>query len=270
MHTPTSSSSLTAHAASETDTCGRIPVFASRLGSWHLSLQRQPHDPANLSTSYDLAAAGWHNTIDRLDYLPAYRALLKQALAHWSETGSVPQLKALDCGTGTGALSEALAGASAVPLKVEAVDISPAMLGKAGERIRSIGVDVVLRQADVQQLPYADDCFDIVMAGHILEHLPDPVAALREMVRVVRPGGLVFACITRRSLPGLWIHLLWRTHMVSPLEAENWFHRAGLQHVRCITPSGKRHFRQLSVACCGIKPDTRSFNCTGREIFAPC
>ncbi len=254
MHKPASSASLNASAGAEASTDGRINVFAHRLGSWHLSLQRQPYDPAILTASYDLAAAGWHDKIDRLSYLPAYRALLKQALARWPASGSATQVRALDCGTGTGALPEALAGVSNGPLKVDAVDISAAMLDKAGERLRNIGLDVVLRQADAQQLPYADNSFDIVMAGHFLEHLPDPVTALLEMVRVVRPGGLVFACITRRTLPGLWIHLLWRTHMVSPSEAEHWLHRAQLENIQCIMPDRESHFRKLSVACCGVKP----------------
>ncbi len=254
MHTQTDSPLLNAIAGSETEPRGRIQVFAHRFGSWHLSLQRQPYDTANLAASYDLAAAHWQKTIDRLDYVPAYTGLLHQALTHWSATGSAPQFRALDCGTGTGALSEALAGVCNRPLKIDAVDVSSAMLDRAEATLGNICADVVLRQADAQQLPYDDDSFDIVMAGHILEHLPNPVAALREMVRVVRPGGLVFTCITRRTLPGLWIHLLWRTHMVSPAEAEHWLHGANLQGVRCIMPDRKSHFRKLSVACCGVKP----------------
>ena len=254
MHAPTSSPSLNELTGGETDASGRIPVFARRLGSWHLSLQRQPYDAAKLTANYDLAADGWNRTIDRLDYLPAYRSLLRQALAHWPATRSTPQLRALDCGTGTGTMSEALALEYNALLKIDAVDLSSAMLGKAGERLRRLGLEVALQQADVQRLPYPDNSFDMVMAGHILEHLPDPVTALLEMVRVVRPGGLVFACITRRTLPGLWIHLLWRTHMVSPSEAEHWLHRAQLENVQCIIPDRKSHFRKLSVACCGVKP----------------
>ncbi len=264
MHTPTNSTPLNALAGKQTDAGGRIPVFARRLGSWHLSLQRQPYDTAELSANYDLAAGAWNRIIDRLNYLHAYRTLLKQALSHWPATGSTPQLRALDCGTGTGAMSEALAREYNALLKIDAVDISSAMLVKAGERLRRFGLQVALRQADVQQLPYPDNSFDMVMAGHILEHLPNPAAALGEMVRVVRPGGLVFTCITRRTLPGLWIHLLWRTHMVSPAEAETWLNGANLVDVRCISPNGSPLFRQMSVACCGVKP----VRCTSRS--EPC
>lgn len=254
MHTPTDLTLLRAVASSEAEPRGTIPVFARQFGSWHLSLRRQPYDTTNLAASYDLAAAHWQKTIDRLDYVPAYASLLSRALAHWPASATGQQFRALDCGTGTGALSEALAGIRNGPLKIDAVDVSPAMLDKAEARLKRACVDVALRQADVRQLPYDDDSFDIVMAGHILEHLANPVAALHEMVRVARPGALVFTCITRRTLPGLWIHLLWRTHMVSPAEAEHWLQRANLQGVRCIMPGRKSHFRKLSVACCGIKP----------------
>lgn len=244
---------LAATAGNATDTGSKIPVFARRFGSWHLSLQRQPFDAADLATSYDRAAAGWHRTIDRLDCLPAYQDLLRQALDRWPETAATHQLRVLDCGTGTGAMSEALAREYTDPLRLDAVDISAAMLNKAGDRLKAIGLDVALRQADAQQLPYADNSFDMVMAGHMLEHLPQPVAALREMARVVRPGGLVFVCITPRTLAGLWIHLLWRTHMVTPAEARSWLRHADLQEVRCISPNSNRLFGRLSLACCGIK-----------------
>ena len=262
MHTHATTTLPKDTAAGDLESGGRIPVFARRLGSWHLSLQRQPYELKKLADSYDIAAAHWHRTIDRLNYLPAYSDLLGQALAHWCVAGSGQQTRVLDCGTGTGALSEALVGICNQPLKIDAVDISPAMLERAKARLCTISADIAFRQADIQQLPYADNSFDIVMAGHILEHLPHPVAALREMVRVARPGGLVFACITRRTLAGLWIHLLWRTHMVSPTQAERWFHRADLQGVRCLMPDRASRFRKMSVACCGIKPANTS-KCTG-------
>ncbi len=59
--------------------------------------------------------------------------------------------------------------------------------------------------------------------------------------------------LKRRTLAGLWLHLLWRTHMVSPEEAEHLFRLANLQEVRCLMPERTSHFRKLSVACCGIK-----------------
>ncbi|QDQ26149.1 class I SAM-dependent methyltransferase [Chitinimonas arctica] len=53
------------------------------------------------------------------------------------------------------------------------------------------GATLNFRQGDAQQLPFANDSFDVVTCQTVLIHLADPLAALREMHRVVRPGGMV-------------------------------------------------------------------------------
>ncbi len=50
-------------------------------------------------------------------------------------------------------------------------------------------------QADVASLPFADSCFDIVICAEVLEHVPDPRAVLRELHRVLKPGGTLLACV---------------------------------------------------------------------------
>ncbi|CAM2154182.1 MULTISPECIES: class I SAM-dependent methyltransferase [Paraburkholderia] len=55
----------------------------------------------------------------------------------------------------------------------------------------AFGASVAFRQGDAQALPFADDSFDVVTCQTVLIHLADPLAALREMRRVVRPGGIV-------------------------------------------------------------------------------
>jgi len=235
-----------------------IPVLSRRLGSWHFSLHRQCLNVPDLARSYDVAAAGWQRTIGRLDYPRAYEALLTRALNETPSLRSANDLRALDCGTGTGALSSALAAVAGVPTRIDALDLSPRMLDVARERFRASSLDVTLQHGDVRHLPYNDNAFDVAMAGHLLEHLPDPVTALREMVRVVRPGGLVLTCLTRRTLAGLWIHFKWRTHMVRPAEAEHWLVAAGLCNVRCVSSDGCGPFGCLSLACLGTKAEPKA------------
>ena len=231
-----------------------IPVFSRWFGSWRLTLQRRALDAGQLTRRYDRAAPGWHRTLDRLGVPDAYEALLRGVLVEDAAGLPTADLRVLDCGIGTGALSCALARVVPTPFRLDAVDISPAMLERAGARLRDAGLDASLRQGDVRDMPYESGAFDLVMIGHVLEHLSDPGPALAEMMRVLKPGGLLVACLTRRSPLGAWVQLKWRTHRVTPAQAESWLRRSGLDDVRSRSLHRHAVSRQLSVACVGKKP----------------
>jgi ubiquinone/menaquinone biosynthesis C-methylase UbiE len=95
----------------------------------------------------------------------------------------------LEVGAGTGALWTRIDRASR-GLRLTLTDFSPAMCA----RLRAIAGAHVL-QCDATKLPFADDSFDTVIANHMLYHLDDPLAALREFARVLRPGGHVAASL---------------------------------------------------------------------------
>src|ERR687883_1475675 len=101
-----------------------------------------------------------------------------------------PGLDVLDVGCGPGTITVDLAGRVA-PGRVLGLDVSPAPLDEARALARSRGVAVAFEVGDVYALEAADDSFDVVHAHQVLQHLTDPVAALREMARVCRPGGLL-------------------------------------------------------------------------------
>src|SRR5438105_4165495 len=96
----------------------------------------------------------------------------------------------LDVGCGPGALTAELAG-RAGPEAVSAVEPSGSFAAAARERLP--GVDV--RQAAAEQLPFGDAAFDAALAQLVVHFMADPVAGLREMARVARPGGVVAACV---------------------------------------------------------------------------
>lgn len=72
-----------------------------------------------------------------------------------------------------------------------AVDLTPAMLRRAGRRAARIGLPIALAEASASALPFDDEGFDAVVLHLILAVVPDPAAALREVARVLRPGGRV-------------------------------------------------------------------------------
>lgn len=104
-----------------------------------------------------------------------------------------PGLRLLDVGCGPGTITADLA-ALVAPGTVVAVDAAAGILDEARATAAARGADnVVFEQADALALPYPDGHFDVVHAHQVLQHLPDPVAALREMRRVCRRGGVVAA-----------------------------------------------------------------------------
>lgn len=99
----------------------------------------------------------------------------------------------LDVGCGPGTITADLAERVA-PGRVTAVEVTPEPLAGAGAEVARRGltnVDLVI--ADVHALEFADGAFDVVHAHQVLQHVADPVRALREMRRVCTPGGVVAA-----------------------------------------------------------------------------
>jgi ubiquinone/menaquinone biosynthesis C-methylase UbiE len=100
--------------------------------------------------------------------------------------------KVLDIGCGPGWFWSAVADALPEHLDLTLADLSPGMVQEADERC--IGLrrwQVTGVEADASNLPFADASFDRVVAMHMLYHAPDPAAAIAEMHRVLKPGGLL-------------------------------------------------------------------------------
>lgn len=92
------------------------------------------------------------------------------------------------CGPGTITLDMATRVGSG---EVIGIDVGAEVIAKATAAIPPKLANVSFRRASVYELEFDDDQFDIVHAHQVLQHLADPVAALREMRRVCRPGGVV-------------------------------------------------------------------------------
>lgn len=101
--------------------------------------------------------------------------------------------RVLDAGTGTGAAVEKLL-AVARPGSVVGVDISKGMLWVARRKVKDGRVRFKVQ--DVTHLPYPDESFDVVLSTWVLETLPDPRAAVREFLRLIKPEGYVIYALS--------------------------------------------------------------------------
>ncbi|GEN78454.1 methyltransferase domain-containing protein [Actinotalea fermentans] len=156
-----------------------------------------------------------------------------------------PGMSLLDIGCGPGTLTVDLARRVA-PGRVLGVDAVAEVLDGARKRASAAGVDVDFVQGDVYRLDVPDDTFDVVHAHQVLQHLTDPVAALREMRRVAKPGGIVavrdadYGAFTWfPASPGIedWLHLYRDVTVANKAECNagrhllSWFQRAGFTEV---------------------------------------
>jgi SAM-dependent methyltransferase len=108
------------------------------------------------------------------------------------------EARVLEVGCGAGWMWAEAAARLPGDLDLTLTDISPGMVGEALERVGSLGRyrRTAGRVADVQDLPFRDAAFDVVVANYVLHHVPDATRAVGEMARVVRPGGaVVVACV---------------------------------------------------------------------------
>jgi arsenite methyltransferase len=159
-----------------------------------------------------------------------------------------PEMVVADVGSGTGFMA---AGLAPLVKQVYALDGSEAMLEVARTNLRAFP-NVVCKVADGSALPIEDGSLDAVFANMYLHHCADPLAAIQEMVRVLRPGGrLVITDMEKHDHEWMRLEMAdqWLGFERSDLRA--WLRAAGLVNV--IVDCGNQ-------SCCAQAPDV-SFAC---------
>lgn len=123
--------------------------------------------------------AGDFGAISRTVGIPA-----ASAFAAWLDAGGGDEVLDVACGTGSVAVPLARRG-----VKVAALDISPRLLGEAKAAAMDAGVEIAFDEGQVEDIPYTDASFDLAVSMFGVMFSAEPVAAVSELARVLRPGG---------------------------------------------------------------------------------
>lgn len=162
--------------------------------------------------------------------------------------GVEPKL-VLDVACGTGAVTKRLA--SRTHAHIVALDLSRAMLHQGRQVVEraTLGQRVDLVRARAEQLPFADATFDAVTFTYLMRYVEDPAATIREIARVVRPGGAI-ASLEFAVPPEWWWRWAWRTYtrVILPLAGFVTGGRAWWFVGRFLGPSISRHYRRYPMA----------------------
>jgi SAM-dependent methyltransferase len=140
--------------------------------------------------SHDEAASPWYQ-------------LVREYIGGMAE-GGIAGLRILEVACGRGGFVRELARAGA---RVTGCDFSSAALRAASTKLRAANAtpSAALIQGDAQNLPFADNTFDLVVSCETIEHLPDVKSAMRGIYRVTRPGGkLLLTTPTYANFMGLY------------------------------------------------------------------
>ena len=228
---------------------------------------------------YDRFASRYDDT---KNFQPLFeQALLARPLLDELDGQRAPMV--LDVATGTGRLPLALLENPEFQGRIVAADLSRGMLGVAARKLCGQEQRCLLLRCPALSLPFEDECFDLVTCLEALEFMSRPGGVLAEMLRVLRPGGLLFISnrVNTRLMPGkTWNHeqlaRLLRKNGAESMRCEPWqidYERIFVRKRGAATPLGGRPPAELLrcplCAEVGLEPfEAEGWRCSscGRQI----
>jgi len=139
--------------------------------------------------------------------------------------------RVLDAGAGTGVLAAACARASPQPGTFYAVDLSPRSLARARASWNARRCRLETATGDIANLAFPSRSFDVVMSAHCLERTENPAAAIAELGRVLRPGGLLLMVIGRGGWLDTAARVIGRYQAIGAWDVFAWMWNSGVAPV---------------------------------------
>lgn len=173
-----------------------------------------------------------------------WRAAMVDAIA----TMNPPPQRVLDVATGTAGVAVMLADRTGA--SVTGVDLTAKMLRQGQQRVarRGLADRIGLVVGRGEQLPFADATFDALTFTYLMRYVADPAATIRELARVLRPGGVIanleFAVPANPAWRTAWVGY---TRLVLPLAGFATGGRAWFDVGRFLGPSISEHYRRYPV-----------------------
>ena len=176
--------------------------------------------PSHLKALYDTAATGWQDGIQKLGFGTAYAELATSALPKDAAFDRV-----VDVGTGTGALAQAALHRIATPRDLTLVDMSPAMLAKAAERLPATRLIEAALGEPLHVSPQ-----ELVLCAHVIEHCPDPKDAIKALFDLTAPGGHLVLAVSKPHWCTALVRWRWGNMAYRPAEVKEMLLDAGFEN----------------------------------------
>ncbi|HEX5704182.1 MAG TPA: class I SAM-dependent methyltransferase [Pyrinomonadaceae bacterium] len=159
-------------------------------------------DPAGAvyGREYEFATREFFDEVERHRYQD-YAPWMPHVMGFKDFSGQ--RLLEVGCGMGTDLLQFARGGA-----RVTGVDLTPRSIETSRRHLELYGLSGDFALTDAEKLPFADESFDVAYSNGVLHHTPDTAEAVREIHRVLRPGGLARVMLYHRNSWNYWFEIV--------------------------------------------------------------